>query len=66
MWNVDPEFLQDLEAEPRAEIEAVIAFVAAARTALPALVAEVSRLRGHQPEVGRLRGDQPIVVTHTP
>jgi hypothetical protein len=53
---IDPEFLEDLEAEPRAAIEAALAFVAAARTALPALLAEVRRLRG----------DQPFVVTRTP
>jgi hypothetical protein len=53
---IDPEFLEDLEAEPRAAIEAALAFVAAARTALPALLAEVRRLRG----------DQPVVVTRTP
>jgi hypothetical protein len=43
---IDPEFLEDLEAEPRAEIEAALALTAVARTALPALVAEVRRLRG--------------------
>jgi hypothetical protein len=53
---IDPEFLEDLQAEPRAEIEAALALAAAARTAIPALVAEVRRLRG----------DPPVVVTRMP
>jgi hypothetical protein len=56
VFNIDPEFLEDLEAEPRVEIEAALALVAAARSAMPALLAEVRRLRG----------DKPIVVTRTP
>jgi hypothetical protein len=53
---IDPEFLEDLGAEPRAAIEGALAVVAAARTALPALLAEVRRLRA----------DPPVVVTRTP
>lgn len=37
---------EDPEDEPRREIAAALAFVAAARTAMPALFAEVRRLRG--------------------
>ena len=53
---IDPEFLEDLEAEPRAAIEAALALAAVDRTALPELLAEVRRLRG----------DQPIMVPRTP
>jgi len=44
---------EDLDHEQRAEIVGALAFVAVARTALPALLAEVRRFRG---------ADRPVVV----
>lgn len=47
---------EDLEDEPRRQIEAALAFVSIARTALPLLVAEVRRLRA---------ADRPVIIDGT-